>query len=410
MSDTRHLHDPGKGVRQRAVAKDRAMLPSLRHLRMFLALGRSNSVTRAAELCHVSQPAVTQAMGRIAQETGQVLFHRSPQGLFLTEAGEVLAHRATRALRLLDAAMADMARPVRVQATWAQLSALIAVTETENFTLAARRLGLAQPTVHRSTTTLEQAAGLALFQRTAHGLITTRAGQQLAQAARLAMAEIDQAASDLAALAGREVGRIVIGALPLSRSGWLPSAILKFRERRPSFPFEVIDGRYDELLLGLRRGEIDMMLGALRLPSPIEDIVQERLFDDEVVVVARKDHPLLAASRIGTADLARYPWVMPRRPTPIRGILDRLLAGHDPANVIETSSVIMMREILRGSDHLGGISRMQAEVEAPSLAILPLRQPGAMRPIGLTTRAGWEPTRAQCEFIEILRQFAQQPG
>ncbi|MDS9468907.1 LysR family transcriptional regulator [Paracoccus sp. MBLB3053] len=386
------------------------MLPSLRHLRMFLALGRSNSVTRAAELCHVSQPAVTQAMNKIAQETGHVLFHRSPQGLFLTDAGEILAHRAGRALRLLDIAMAEMARPVRVQATWAQLSALIAVTEMENFTLAARKLGLAQPTVHRSTTTLEHAAGVTLFQRTAHGLITTRLGQNLAQAARLAMAEIDQAASDLAALAGREVGSIVIGALPLSRSGWLPSAILAFRERRPSFPFEVIDGRYDELLTGLRRGEIDMMLGALRLPSPIADISQERLFDDEVVVVARKHHPLVAQTRIRTEDLADYPWVMPRVSTPIRGILDSLLAEHRPSNVIETSSVIMMRELLRGSDHLGGVSRMQAEVEGGSLSILPLTLPGAMRPIGLTTRAGWEPTRAQSEFLDILRQTALRLG
>ncbi|WP_134681748.1 LysR family transcriptional regulator [Paracoccus ravus] len=382
------------------------MLPSLRHLRMFLALARSNSVTRAAEICHVSQPAVTQAMAKLGQDTGQVLFQRSPQGLYVTEAGEILAHRATRALRLLDTVMADMARSVRVQATWAQLSALIAVTEMENFTLAARKLGLAQPTVHRAASTLEQAAGVSLFQRTAHGLITTRAGQHLAQAARLAMAELDQAESDLAALGGREVGRIVIGALPLSRSGWLPSAILEFRKARPSFPFEVIDGRYDELLTGLRRGEIDMMLGALRLPSPIEDIAQERLFDDEVVVVARKDHPLLSRSGIETPNLASYPWVMPRRSTPIRGILDALLLGHSLPNVIETSSVIMMREILRGSDHLGGVSRMQAEVEAASLAILPVPLPFAMRPIGVTTRAGWEPTRAQREFLDILRQSA----
>ena len=120
----------------------------------------------------------------------------------------------------------------------------------------------------------------------------TRAALHLAQAARLALAEMDQAEADLAALSGREVGRIIIGALPLSRSGWLPQAILAFRKLRPGLSFQVIDGRYDELLLGVRRGEIDMMLGALRLPSPIEDIQQVRLFGDEVVVVARRDHPL----------------------------------------------------------------------------------------------------------------------
>lgn len=384
------------------------MQASLRHLRMFLALGRTNSVTRTAELCHVSQPAVTQAIGKLSTETGQLLFQRSPQGLFLTEAGEVLHHRASRALKRLDAAMAEMSREIRIQATWPQLTALIAVTEVENFTLAARKLGLSQPTVHRATTMLEHAAGTIFFQRTAHGLITTRAGEQLAQAARLALAELDQAESDLAILAGREVGRIVIGALPLSRSGWLPSAILSFCKQRPGFAFEVIDGRYDELLLGLRRGEIDMVLGALRLPSPIEDITQERLFDDEVVAVARAGHPLTLRTSVDPAETFRYPWVMPRRTTPIRGILDAFLAEAPRLDVVETSSVIVLREMLRASDYLGGLSRMQAEVEAGVLSILPITLPNALRPIGITTRAGWEPTRAQRDFLNMLRRTSGQ--
>jgi LysR family transcriptional regulator of gallate degradation len=382
------------------------MPASIRHLRMFLALGQTNSVTRAADINHVSQPAVTQAITKLSQESGHVLLQRSPQGLFLTDAGTLLHYRADRALRILDNAMSDMDRAIRIQATWQQLAALIAVTETENFTLAAHQLGLAQPTVHRATTMLEGAAGTTFFQRTAHGLISTRAALQLAQAARLALAEIDQADADLAALDGREVGRIVVGALPLSRSGWLPRAILAFREIRPRLSLQVIDGRYDELLHGLRRGEIDMVLGALRFPTPIEDIEQERLFDDEVVVVARRDHALMNKAGLVFADLASHPWVMPRRSTPLRRVLDTYFAAEAPTNVVETSSVIMMREILRQSDHLGGLSRMQAEVELGVLGILPVRLPNAMRPIGITTRAGWEPTRAQRELRDVLRQTA----
>ncbi|MGN7295537.1 LysR family transcriptional regulator [Rhizobium sp. SAFR-030] len=382
------------------------MPSSIRHLRMFLVLGENNSVTRAADKNNVSQPAVTQAMAKLSRECGHELFHRSPTGLFLTEAGKLLHYRSTRAIRMLDAATSDMNRAIRAQATWQQLTALIAVTETENFTLAARRLGLAQPTVHRSTTTLEEAAGTVFFQRTAHGLISTRAALQLAQAARLALAELDQAESDLATLTGREVGRIMIGALPLSRSGWLPRAILAFRQIKPRFPFHVIDGRYDELLLELRRGGIDMMLGALRLPSPIEDIDQERLFDDEVVIVARRGHPVLDHPQVCFDDLKAYPWVVPRRTTPIRGILDAYFSEQGPKDVVETSSVIMMRELLRESDHLGGISRMQAEVEREVLAIVPVRLPNAMRPIGITTRTGWEPTRAQTDFLNLLRLTA----
>lgn len=384
------------------------MQPSIRHLRMFQALARTHSVTRTAEVCHVSQPAVTQALRKLELDAGVGLLNRTSGGIFLTEAGQIFSRRVDRALGFLDHAMSDMKAAIRYQATRPQLTALIAVTELENLTLAARKLGLAQPTVHRSTSQLEHSAGVQFFERTANGLIATRAAQALAQAARLAFSELEQAQSELANLSGRDSGRIVIGALPLSRSGFLPEALIKFRKTHPTLDLEVIDGRYHELLLGLRRGEIDMVIGALRLPAPVEDIVQERLFDDSVVIVARRDHPLASHPAPTPADLARFPWVMARKSTPIRAALDALMAPDGPASVIETSSVIMLREILRDSDHIGGLSRMQASApsEAQTLTILPVELPQPHRPIGITTREGWVPTRAQDLLLTILRRSA----
>ncbi|SDE87358.1 DNA-binding transcriptional regulator, LysR family [Paracoccus isoporae] len=385
------------------------MQPSIRHLRMFHTLAMTHSVTRTAELCHVSQPAVTQAMNKLERDAGQPLFRRSSQGIFPTPAGEAMSRRAARALAYLDAAMADMARAVRFQATRPQLAALIAVTEYENFTLAARQLGLAQPTVHRSASMLEQSAGVQLFERTAHGLIATRLARQLAQAARLAFAEMDQAEAELAALAGREAGRIVIGALPLSRSSLLPAAMLRFRELRPGLPIEVVDGRYDELLSALRRGEIDFLIGALRDPAPVGDVEQERLLDDQVALVARPGHPALSLPEPTLADLAQYPWVVSPPGTPIRAAVEDLLPEERITGAIVTSSLILMRETLRKSDHLGALSRLQAlaEAEAGSMDILPLDVPESCRPIGITTRSGWEPTAVQRQFIDLLRDEAE---
>lgn len=229
------------------------MQSNLRHLRVLLAVLDSGSVTKAAAVVHVSQPAVTQIIAKLERITGQPLFLRRPQGLFATRAAEVLAARVRRALTFLDPALTDLAPRLQLTATAAQLQALIATRETENFTLAARRMGLSQPTVHRAITRLEDEAGRSLFERTAHGLIATRSAQALAQAARLAFAELEQAEADLAELVGREVGRIVIGAMPLSRSYLLPRAIARFRIRRPTLPIKALEGPYDDLISGLRQ-------------------------------------------------------------------------------------------------------------------------------------------------------------
>jgi DNA-binding transcriptional LysR family regulator len=381
--------------------------PNLRHLRVFLSLVETGSVTRTAELCRLSQPAVTQAIGKLERAAERPLFTRTRRGIFPTPAGKALAARAGRAFARLDPALGDLTPRLRVTATVAQLQALIATHEAENFTLAARRLGLAQPTVHRAVTALEQEAGKPLFERTAYGMVATRPAQALAQAARLAFAEFDQAESDLADLAGREVGKIVIGAMPLSRAFLLPRTIARFRIRRPKLPIRALDGPYEDLMAGLRRGEVDFLIGALRHPLPIGDVVQERLFDDSLVLVARPDHPALAADSPTLAGLARYPFIVATDGTPTRLAFDRLFhaARTEPASLIETGSMVLMRELLKLTDHIGCISRLQVEAELGygTIRALPLALPETVREIGLTLRRGWVPTAAQRQFLDDLR-------
>ena len=240
---------------------------NLRHLRLFAAVADLKSLTLTSEKWHISQPAVTQAINKLERETGGALFERSRHGFFLTPRGEVLLRRVEAAFGLLDSILSEISPRLRMSLSYAQLQALIAVSESENFTLAARRLGLAQPTVHRAVTQIEQEAARSLFERTSFGILPTRLCQALAQAARLAIYEFD----------GGEAGEIVIGAMPLARSGLLPRALARFRAERPTYPVRIHDGPYDELLSALRRGSIDFLVGALREPAPIGDVVQQRL-------------------------------------------------------------------------------------------------------------------------------------
>lgn len=388
---------------------------NLRHLRVFLAVAETGSLTLAAERAHVSQPAVTQAIGKLERQAEGALFLRTRQGVFLTPRGDTLAARVRRAFARLDPALVEISPRLRVTASASQLQALIGVCEAENFTLAARRLGLAQPTVHRAVTQLEREAARALFERTSFGIVPTRPCQALAQAARLAFSELEQADADLAELDGREAGRLVVGALPLSRSVILPRALVEFRRLRPTLPVTVHDGLYEDLLAGLRRGEIDLILGALRAPAPIADVRQEALFEDRLAILARTGHPLAGRRGLTMADLAAEPWVVTRRGVPSRAQFDAAFARANlplPASLLETGSILLMREILAASDHLGCISGVQAEAEISKglLARLDVIEDWPGRPIGLTLRRDWQPTRAQGDFIELIRAAVAQAG
>ena len=70
----------------------------LQILRAFVHAAREGSVSRAAERLHLTQPAVSLQLKRLAEETGLQLFTRTPHGLALTADGAALLPQAERVL------------------------------------------------------------------------------------------------------------------------------------------------------------------------------------------------------------------------------------------------------------------------------------------------------------------------
>ena len=381
------------------------MRTSLRHLRVMLALSQTGSVTQTAAQIGVSQPAVSAALRGIEAALGTAMFDRHANGLTATAAGRVVSLRITRALAALDPALREIRPRLTRTATFAQLTALIAVAECESFSAAARHLNLAQPTVHRAVRQFEGEAGRSLFDRSAYGVIPTRAVRQLVVATRLALTELDQAQADLADFSGREVGRVVIGAMPLARAVLLGPAIALFRAGWKTLPIRIIDGAYTDLSAALRRGEIDMLVGALR-PN-MADLTQEILLQDEMVIVARPDHPMTKSIH-SPADLGRYSWVVAAHGAPARDHFDAMFVAADlpaPTNLVETGSMALLCDLVGRSDHLGFVSALlaQREIANGTLACVPFHPQDTLRPIGLTTRYDWHPTRAQRDMMAALR-------
>jgi DNA-binding transcriptional LysR family regulator len=393
--------------------------PNLRHLQLFDQVVRRGSVSAAARAAHLSQPAVTQAVGHIEAALGARLMQRSYSGLALTGAGHAAARRVERALQMLrEALLALRVRPGGAAAadalsgiTSTQLHALIAVVEEGAFARAARRTGRARAAVHRAARQLERSVGIELFEVTSFGVRPTREAEKLALRARLAFAEIAQARAEVAASAGSGSGSTTIGAMPLARSVLVARAVLEFSALRPEHGITILDGPYDTMLGALRRGGADVLIGALRDPVPYEDIMQEHLFDDPLALVVGAQHPLAGGSATLGA-LARYPWIAPRRESPLRRHFDTLIARLDapPAVApIECNSLVAARSLLLASERVMLLSEHQIhhELETGQLVALPHPLGAVTRPIGLTVRRDWQPTSVQAQLIEALRRHAR---
>jgi len=397
-----------------------AATPNLRHLVLFDEVVRRGSVSAAARAAHLSQPAVTQAVAQVEAALGARLMQRSYAGLALTGAGRAAAQRIERALQMLREALAAV-RPrasggheseVLRGITSTQLQALMAVAEAGAFARAARRVGRARAAVHRAARQLEKSLGTELFELTSHGVRPTREAEKLALRTRLALAEIAQAQAEVAAAHGTGSGATVIGAMPLARSVLVARAVLEFANLRPEHGLTILDGPYESMLGALRRGSADVLVGALRDPIPYEDIVQEHLFEDPLAIVVGAQHPLAGGGAPTLAALAPFPWIAPRRGSPLRRHFDALLArlGGGPAVApIECNSLIAARSMLLASERVMLLSEHQIQHELITRQLVALPHPlGAVtRAIGLTVRRDWQPTAVQAQLVEGLRRHAR---
>jgi len=371
---------------------------NLRHLKVVVATTATGSISAAARLVHLTQPALTQGLAKLERQLGTRLFERRPGGMEPTEAARILAPRAEAALALIGSS----------RVTAPQMRAFSAVARRGSYSAAATETGIRQPSLHRAIADLSLNLGAKLVERRGRGIALTRRGQVVARQFRLAEAELRAALAELATLQGREIESIAIGAMPLSRARLIPNAVATFNRKHPQVNIVIAEGAHADLIGPLRDGDLDMIVGALRGADQVDDVSQSALFTDRPVILARAGHPLCAAEGpASAAQLACFSWVVPPKGTPLREQWRLMFAasGVEPPRVaIECGSVIIIRQLLMQTDFLALLSpdQVAVELEAGWLKRIGPAPGDPNRLIGVTTRLGWRTTPLQREFIRAL--------
>lgn len=382
---------------------------NLRHLRAVPVIAQVGGMGAAAGTIGISQPALAQGLSQLESRLGTRLFDRLPGGMAPTPAGAALAARIRAADDRLTAALARASRrgfnPVN-HLGMAQLRAFLALADAGSYAEAAPRLALSGPALHRAVAEMERLAGQPLVERRGRGVALTVGGRSLARQLRLAVAEYRAGLEALQPDAGPV--RLVIGAMPLSRARLVPGALARLLPAWPGLAVDVVEGAWADLVERLNDGAIDVMIGAMRDPTPT-GLVQWPLLDDRPAVIARADHPL-AGRAAAIAELANFPWVTGRQGSPLAAQWQSLFAGLPalPPAPVACGSVMTIRELLLASDCLTLLSpeQVRVELDAGLLGIVAADLPIAPRRIGVVLRDGWRPSPVQRGFLLELAGVA----
>jgi DNA-binding transcriptional LysR family regulator len=182
------------------------------------------------------------------------------------------------------------------------LKYIVAVAETSNFTRAAERLFLAQPSLSKQIKDLEDEIGFPIFVRNRDGVRITPAGQMIIAYAKEALSARVEVITMARAVHRGEVAPLRLGFSPFVNPELLEFFRDAYASLFPDCPIHLSGGNSLQVLQRLEQETLD---GAL-LPMPIEgpNWVIEQLARDPLVVCMRTDDTLARAPEVSVSDVS----------------------------------------------------------------------------------------------------------
>ncbi len=181
-----------------------------------------------------------------------------------------------------------------------QLRYFLAVVETGNFTKAAERTYVTQPTLSAGIKKLEGHLGTRLFHRTNRRVFLTEAGTRFVERAKTILFECNRAALELKEVEAPTVLRL--GVLRTIPSDLLSRLIGDFRREEPVAVIELFEGTEQEILNRFDAGGIDLAISILRPGGKYGR--NRQLFEERYALALAVDHPLAERAMVKAEEIA----------------------------------------------------------------------------------------------------------
>lgn len=274
----------------------------------------------------------------------------------------------------------------------AGLRVMRAIAAEGSFTAAARSLGYTQPAVSQMVRRLEERTGTVLVERNGRSVRLTEAGSILARHAVSVLAALDNAESEVAAIAGLESGRVRLMAFPSSSATLVPSALAKVKAAHPGVTVQFSEGEPPQSLAALRAGLCDLAVAftydgtdAGRGEDDLEGLEVIDVLTDPVTIALPVDHPLADREVIRLSDLSDEHWIAgcPRCRGHLLELCDQ--SGFRPEVSFETEDYVAVLGLVAAGLGVALVPRLiLASVTHPGVRTLPL-EPASSRAVQVVT-------------------------
>ncbi|HWG07037.1 MAG TPA: LysR family transcriptional regulator [Beijerinckiaceae bacterium] len=291
-----------------------------------------------------------------------------------------------------------------------RLQVFVAIADCGGFAAAARRLGIAQPSVSAHVRRLEDEMQSPLFDRRVGGTaLLTEAGRRLLAHARDVLSSASKLEAEVgASAAGRQRSLTLLCQRTVANSV-LSEAFATFANRHRDIRVTVRIGTQEEVLDGVRRGAFDIgcVLGTVDVDGLTSRFVGRQSF----VVIGAAGHPLAGRRKVPPAEVSRCDFVGPPYHSLFGQACRKLLGSVGIENVRIVSEANEFRPVrdlaVAGLGLCCSLANAaRAEIEAGRLVVIDIDAPPLFIDVRQIMRANYERSEPMRRFSNFLAEVS----
>lgn len=278
----------------------------------------------------------------------------------------------------------------------AQIEGFVAVAREGNLRRAAERLFISQPALTARIQGLEARLETPLFRRTRVGMELTHAGRAFLPYAERSLESLRSGSALVGELSQGVVGELAIGSAPAVSAYVLPELLARYTMLHPNVRLVVRTSHSEALVDMVVRGEVN-----LAIVRELRDarVMSRPLYEDELVLVARPDHPFAMAGTIDVAAIHDAQLIL----------FDRTSSYYDLTNALFRAAGVVPRGVME-LDNIEAAKRMVERglgvALLPGTAVAQSLEEGTLHEV---TLAGAGRIRRRMVVVERLGARGQPP-
>ncbi|WP_339611524.1 LysR substrate-binding domain-containing protein [uncultured Planktosalinus sp.] len=185
--------------------------------------------------------------------------------------------------------------------TITQLKYVLMVAEHKNFTKAAEKTFVTQPTLSMQIQKLEEELDILIFDRSTKPLRLTTVGQQIVEQARKIVNEANRMQDIVDQQKGYIGGDFKLGIIPTVMPTLLPMFLKLFTKKHPKVQLKIEELNTEECIQKLNEGNLDAAIAATPLVN--ENILERVIYYEPFVAYITENHRLFSKKEITVEDL-----------------------------------------------------------------------------------------------------------